>query len=31
VRGAYRINVAFFAPVNRGETVRRSTRAFSVR
>jgi hypothetical protein len=31
VRGAYRFNVAFFAPVNRGETVRRSTRAFSVR
>jgi hypothetical protein len=30
-RGAYRFNVAFYAPVNRGATVLRSTAAFSVR
>jgi hypothetical protein len=31
VRGAYRFNVSFYAPVNRGATVRRSTAAFSIR
>ena len=31
VKGAYKFNVAFFAPVNRGATVVKSTRAFSVR
>jgi hypothetical protein len=31
VRGAYKFNVAFSAPVNRGATVLKSTRAFSVR
>jgi len=31
VKGAYKFNVAFYAPVNRGATVVRSTRAFSVR
>jgi hypothetical protein len=31
VKGAYKFNVAFYAPVNRGATVVKSTRAFSVR
>ncbi len=31
VKGVYKFNVAFSAPVNRGATVIRSTRAFSVR
>ena len=31
VKGVYKFNVAFSAPVNRGATVVRSTRAFSVR
>jgi hypothetical protein len=31
VNGAYKFNVAFYAPVNRGATVVKSTRAFSVR
>jgi len=31
VKGAYRFNVAFYAPVNRGATVVENTRAFSVR
>jgi hypothetical protein len=31
LRGAYRFNVAFYAPVNRGATVLRSTAAFSIR
>lgn len=30
-RGAYRFTVAFYAPVNRGATVLKSTRPFSVR
>jgi hypothetical protein len=30
-RGAYRFNVSFYAPVNRGSTVVRSTRPFGVR
>jgi hypothetical protein len=31
VKGAYKFNVAFYAPVNRGATVVKSTRAFTVR
>ena len=31
VRGAYKFNVAFYAPLNPGATVLKSTRAFSVR
>jgi hypothetical protein len=30
-RGAYRFTAAFSAPVNRGDTVVRRTRAFSIR
>jgi hypothetical protein len=31
IKGAYRFTVVFYAPVNRGATVVKSTRAFSVR
>ena len=31
VKGVYKFNVAFSAPVNRGATVLKSTRLFSVR